>query len=395
MAVAVTLVALFHLGVRALPGGYVGVDVFFPISGFLITGPLLRERAASGSIDITRFWMRRARRLLPALALVLVVCGAAASVVGGDVLVGLRRQMLGAVTFGYNWLAIADGSRYLDATTPELLRNLWSLAVEEQFYLVWPALLLMLWTTPSRRARLGAVLAIAVASAVAMAAGGGAGATTRVYYGADTHSFGLALGAALAIVWLDWPGLGAPATNRGRRTAALFGAFAIVGLVAKAMVMPAAGPAMYEGDLALVALLAIVAIACATHPGSALGRALDVPPLRWVGLVALAVTVIASDLSYRFLETPVPRVRVPCSSRRPAPRNRHPCRRRPPNAHSPSAGHRGPAHPHRARRRAGAARLDARRQLHHHRLRRPPPKRRAVALARRHPAPARRARGRS
>jgi peptidoglycan/LPS O-acetylase OafA/YrhL len=337
-AIAVTLVVLFHLGVRQLPGGYVGVDVFFPISGFLITGLLLRERAATGSVDIVGFWMRRARRLLPALSLVLVVCGAAAFLVGGDVLVELRRQMLGAVTFGYNWLAIADGSSYLDATTPELLRNLWSLAVEEQFYLVWPAMLLLLWTVPVRRVRLGLVVAVAVASAVAMAALAGTGQTTRVYYGTDTHSFGLALGAALAIVRHDWPGFGAPATRRGRTALALLGGFAVVGLVAKAIVMPAAGPAMYQGGLAIVALLAVLAIASTTAPGSPLGRLLDVAPLRWVGqrsyglylwhwplfvlvgaalgsdgaasawgigIVTLALTLVAAAFSYRFVETPI------------------------------------------------------------------------------------------
>jgi peptidoglycan/LPS O-acetylase OafA/YrhL len=342
-AVAVTLVVLFHLGAGVLPGGYIGVDVFFPISGFLITALLLRERDVAGAVDIARFWRRRVRRLLPALALVVLVCSAAAFVLGGDVLVGLGRQVLGASTFSYNWLAIADGTSYLDATTPELLRNLWSLAVEEQFYLVWPLLLVALWLVPSRRFRLGFVVAVAVASAVFMAVlAADSASTTRAYYGTDSHSFGLALGAALAIARHEWPGFAVPETRRGRVLGGLLGLVAIGGLVAIALTMPAESATTYQGGLARVAALSVVAIAMATVPGGLLGRALDVQPLRWIGqrsygiylwhwpvfvlvgaaapagerspealwtmgAIALAITLVASALSYRFVELPVRR----------------------------------------------------------------------------------------
>jgi peptidoglycan/LPS O-acetylase OafA/YrhL len=341
-AIAVTLVVLFHLGAGVLPGGYVGVDIFFPISGFLITALLLRERDIAGAVDVVTFWQRRIRRLLPALALVVLVCSAAAFVLGGDVLVGLGRQVLGAATFSYNWLAIADGASYLDATTPELFRNLWSLAVEEQFYLVWPVLVVALWLVPSRRFRLGFVVAVAVASAVFMAVtAAGSGSSTRAYYGTDTHSFGLALGAALAIARHEWPGFGVPQTRRGRVLGGLLGLAAIGGLVAVAVVMPAESATTYRGGLARVAALSVVAIAMATVPGGLLGRSLDLQPLRWIGQrsygiylwhwpvfvlvgaaapaapsterpwivggVALGITVVASALSYRFVELPVRR----------------------------------------------------------------------------------------
>ena len=340
-AVAVTLVVLFHLGAGLLPGGYIGVDVFFPISGFLITALLLRERVASGSVDVVQFWKRRIRRLLPALALVVLVCCAAAFVLGGDLLVGLGRQVLGASTFSYNWLAIADGASYLDATTPELLRNLWSLAVEEQFYLVWPLLVVALWLVPSRPFRLGFVVAVAVASAVVMAMlAAGSGSSTRAYYGTDSHSFGLALGAALAIARHDWPGFAVPTTRRGRVFGGVLGLVAVGGLVAVALTMPAEAATAYQGGLARVAALSVVAIAMATIPGGWLGRGLDVQPLRWIGQrsygiylwhwpvfvivgaavppsatatpwlvggIALAITLVASELSYRFVEVPIRR----------------------------------------------------------------------------------------
>ena len=341
-AVAVTLVVLFHLGAGVLPGGYLGVDIFFPISGFLITTLLLRERLASGGIDVLQFWQRRARRLLPALAVVLLVCSAAAFVIGGDVLVEIGRQVLGASTFSYNWLAIAQGASYLDATTPELFRNLWSLAVEEQFYLVWPLLVIVLWVVPSRWFRLGFVLAIAVASAVLMGALFAGGDTTRVYYGTDTHSFGLALGAALAIARQEWPGFAVAHTRGDRALGGLIGLLSVGSLVALAFTLPAESSATYRGGLALVAALSVVAIATATVPGALLGRALDVQPLKWIGQrsygiylwhwpvfvlvvgaapvgdtapetpwivggVALAITLLASALSYAFVEAPIRR----------------------------------------------------------------------------------------
>ena len=339
-AVAVTLVVLFHLGAGVLPGGYLGVDIFFPISGFLITTLLLRERTTSGGIDVLQFWQRRARRLLPALALVLLVCSAAAFVIGGDVLVNIGRQVLGAATFSYNWLSISEGASYLDSTTPELFRNLWSLAVEEQFYLVWPLVVILLWMVPFRWVRLSFVVAVAVASAVSMGVLFTGGDATRVYYGTDTHSFGLALGAALAIARHEWPRFAIAHSRGDRAIGGLIGLLAIGSLVVLALTMPADDASTYPGGLALVAALSTVAIAMATVPGALLGRALDLQPLKWIGQrsygiylwhwpvfvlvagamppdarsaqmlwliggVALVITLVAATLSYAFLETPI------------------------------------------------------------------------------------------
>ena len=168
-AIAVLAVIAFHFLPDSVKGGYVGVDVFFVISGFLITGLLVRERSGVGRISLGGFWARRARRLIPALILVVAACSATALFIGGDVLVGLGSQVLGAATFSSNWIAIAQGQSYFDATTPELFRNLWSLAVEEQFYLLWPLALLLLLLVRNRYARACIALALAAASAVAMA----------------------------------------------------------------------------------------------------------------------------------------------------------------------------------------------------------------------------------
>ncbi|MGV8969751.1 MAG: acyltransferase family protein [Microbacteriaceae bacterium] len=355
-AVAVVLVIVYHLSPGFLVGGFIGVDVFFVISGFLITGLLFREKARTGSIVLREFWRRRARRLLPALVAVVTVCSAVAfalsTVNGADILVGLGRQVLGAATFSYNWLSTTAGANYFDETTPELFRNLWSLAVEEQFYLLWPLIVLGLAALPRRRYSLPIVLALAIASAMSMAILYVPGSDpTRVYYGTDTHSFGLALGAALAMVSRDWPET-APEWSRARRGALqVAGAASLLAIVAFAVVVPADSPFAYQGGLVVVAILSTLAIAGLIVPGGVLGRILDVAPMRWVGersyglylwhwpvfvvLVfafpaaimtyetswmlggaALLLTVLAATLSYTFLETPVRREGFRATARR-------------------------------------------------------------------------------
>ena len=337
-AIAVLAVMAFHFLPDTLKGGYVGVDVFFVISGFLITGLLVRERATAGRISLGGFWARRARRLVPALVLVVAVCSTAALLIGGDVLVGLGSQVLGAATFSSNWLAILQGQSYFDATTPELFRNLWSLAVEEQFYLLWPLALLALLLVRNRVARSAIALVIAVGSATAMALLVTDDAT-RVYYGTDTHSFGLALGAALAfLVEGRFTDAAAPLPRAARVTLPVAGGLSVLGIIAAAGLLREGDWFTTHGGLAAVAALTAIAIAGATVPGSWLGSALDVQPLRWIGersyglylwhwpvlvlLVAalpvgtawwvapagaLVVTVGAAALSYAFVETPVRR----------------------------------------------------------------------------------------
>ena len=169
-ALAIVAVLTFHLDPSWLPGGFLGVDVFFVVSGFLITTLLVRERAATGGLDLPGFSTRRARRLLPALLVCVPASVLLARLSEGDLLVGIGRQVLGAFTFTSNWLELAAGSDYFAATTPTLFMNLWSLAVEEQFYLLWPlAVLVLLRVTRGYEARAAVALGLAMLSAVLMA----------------------------------------------------------------------------------------------------------------------------------------------------------------------------------------------------------------------------------
>jgi len=345
-AIAVALVVVYHL----FPGwwlgsGFIGVDVFFVISGFLITSLLLRERARAGRIDLIDFWRRRARRLLPALVLLVTVTATWTLIVGGDVLVRLGRQVLGALTFSYNWLSVAGGSDYFSADAPELLRNLWSLAVEEQFYWVWPLLLPLLLLIPWRPARAIVAVAAAAASTAWMAdvvATGGD--VTRAYFGTDTHAFGLLLGVALAVGAervLDRP----PRWLTGsaaRVASSAAGAVAVVVLVLLALLPQQENVATFPGTLVAASAVTVVAVAGSVSPRSWLGPALDILPLRWlgersygiylwhwpllvligamagvvagadsipswVGVLTLVATVVIAELSYRFVEQPVRR----------------------------------------------------------------------------------------
>jgi peptidoglycan/LPS O-acetylase OafA/YrhL len=343
-AIAVILVILFHALPGALPGGGLGVDVFFVISGFLITGLLVAEKSETGRIRFGAFWARRARRLLPALAILLLVCTSAALFVGGDVLVGIGRQLLGAATFSSNWLAIASGTSYFGGTTPELFRNLWSLAVEEQFYLIWPFVVLLVVLLRWRWIRFAIFVVVAAASAAAMIVEYSPRVDpTRLYYGTDTHSFGLAVGAALAVAVTGMARHPLEGSPWSRRILGAVGAVAVGGLIAISIIVPDESALMFHGGFAAVALLSAIAVLGAVVPGGLLGSALDFPPLRWVGarsyglylwhwpmlvlvtatepkwqdspstmwligVVTVAITVVAAALSYQFVERPIRRV---------------------------------------------------------------------------------------
>jgi peptidoglycan/LPS O-acetylase OafA/YrhL len=332
-------VLLYHADVTAVPGGFLGVEVFFVLSGFLITSLLLSEWRARGRIDLRHFWLARARRLLPALFAVLATVSVVAVLFFRDEVAELRRALAAALTYTSNWYLIFSGQSYFQsAGRPSALEHLWSLAVEEQFYLVWPVVLLFVisrWGV----GRLVAVTAVgALASAVLMGAmfvpGGD---PSRVYMGTDTRAAGLLVGALLAYAW-------APGALRrtGRPGVAVImngvGLLALGGVVWFMVSASEYGDFLYRGGFLALSLVVAVLIGATVHPDARLlGRTLlGSAVMVWVGrrsygiylwhwpvfvvtrpeldltlsgppllALRLGLTLVLAELSYRFLELPI------------------------------------------------------------------------------------------
>jgi len=283
-ALAVFAVLAYHLDAPWAAGGYLGVEVFFVVSGFLITTLLLAEHRRTGTVDPIAFWGRRARRLLPAVvALVLLVCAYALVVLPDGELRRFRGDALASLLYVQNWHAVLTEQPYFDAFgRPSPLRHLWSLAIEEQFYLLWPlALPLALRRLGSRRTVLalgGAVLA----SLVLMAATADVTSPERAYYGTDTRLFGILLGALLAFGWRPQRarrdvGIGARRVLEGAGTTAL----AILAL--QHARRSEFDPWTYPWGFLLVDVATLVAIVAVTHPGSRLERLVGSGPLQAIG----------------------------------------------------------------------------------------------------------------
>jgi peptidoglycan/LPS O-acetylase OafA/YrhL len=285
-ALAVAGVLLFHGGVAALPGGFLGVDAFFVLSGYLITSLLLVELDATGRVRLGRFWARRARRLLPALLVVLIatVVGYRA-VLGADELRLLRGDALATLGYGANWRMIYRGTDYFtQSAAPSALQHTWSLGIEEQFYLLWPLIVVGILAAGGRRAGLAAVcLGGAAASAVAGALLYRPGDVSRAYFGTDTRAQALLIGCALAV------GL-AHASRHPPRTVEILG---LLGLAAVAWLwLTADGQAawLYRGGLTVGALgVAAVIASVVLAPGDPLGQLLALAPLVWLGRISYGV----------------------------------------------------------------------------------------------------------
>ncbi|MEE8346734.1 MAG: acyltransferase family protein [Dehalococcoidia bacterium] len=289
-AVAVIAVLLYHARPGWVPGGFLGVDVFFVISGYLITCILLAEWRQRGRINLGGFWLRRARRLLAAMFfLVVTVLAVAVILVPGEV-ASLRVDALAAAGYMTNWYLIFDHQPYFESFgRPSLLRHLWSLAVEEQYYIVWPLLIAGGLKLLRPRFTLAATLAGAAASAALMAAlYHPDGDNSRIFYGTDTRATGLLIGSALAFVWVPGrlPALAGRARVWGLEAV---GCFAIASLIVLHLWLNESRPFLYQGGFALVGVATALAIAVIVHPQARLGRLFGSAPLRWVGLRSYSI----------------------------------------------------------------------------------------------------------
>jgi peptidoglycan/LPS O-acetylase OafA/YrhL len=271
-------VLLYHGGVAGVPGGFLGVDVFFVLSGFLITSLLLADP------DLKQFWVRRARRLLPAAVLVIVTCLVVTAAFYPWEAARTRGDAIASLFYVNNWHQIlADRSYFTAFERPSTLQHLWSLSVEEQFYVLWPLALGFGLARAGRRWAVRATALAAIASALLMALLFAPGHdASRVYYGTDTHASGLLIGALLAFAWP----LGPLRTAPHRRAAIVLDATAVVALLALLGAMATwhdYDTLVFRGGFVIVALVTAVLLAAVVHPASRIAPLLGAAPLRWIG----------------------------------------------------------------------------------------------------------------
>ena len=334
-AISVVAVMLYHAGFAWMTGGFFGVEVFFVVSGYLITSLLLDEREKQQRISLEQFWLRRARRLLPALLTMLTAVAIWAALFGTpEQQSTLKRDLPWSVFYVGNWGQIVGKTPYFSPVDPSLLRHLWSLAVEEQWYLIWPVVFVFAMSLGARRLRSRGVtfVGVSVALMVLMHALHHHVSDNTLYLSTLTRASGLLLGAGCAFVWRPWRSV-KPSQLDGRRLDPI-GAGALTLLVCIMSVAALQAGYVYQWLLPVVSVLAMVVVAAVVHPTANGMRAiLGWKPLVEIGrrsyglylwhwpifvightyhsgsvakfVVAMAVTVAVSEACYRYVETPV------------------------------------------------------------------------------------------
>ncbi len=348
-ALAVLAVIAYHLGYGWAPGGFVGVDIFFVLSGYLITSLLLSEHSRTGHIALREFWFRRARRLLPALFVMLIAVGVWVGLTAPPFeLLTRRDDLISTLLYGSNWHFILSGQDYFaQYASASPLRHTWSLAIEEQFYIVWPLVVAgTLWIGRRRRFALAAICVAGIAVSVgAMGVLFDPADPSRAYYGTDARMHQLLIGALLAILMRQW-GL----ELLTRRLAPIIAPLALVVLVAAFATVGDQWPAYYLGlSVILATSTAALVWAVEVNPQHAVARGLSLAPVAWIGRISyglylwhwpviLAITVAPGPLamlpgtlgldlarigatfgiamvSYYILEQPLQRGRMPVVGR--------------------------------------------------------------------------------
>jgi peptidoglycan/LPS O-acetylase OafA/YrhL len=287
-AVAVLAVIAYHVAPDSASGGFLGVDVFFVLSGYLITGLLLDEHARTGRISMPRFWARRARRLLPAVLVLVAVTAVVVQHVSPIASLPERRDdLLGTLFYYANWHFIAsDQSYFASYAGASPLRHTWSLAIEEQFYLVWPLLLvgLMFLARGRRRLLLAVIVAGIAVSAVELALAYDTTNPSRSYFGTDSRAYTLLVGAALALLLR---GRAQPSAGRAKQLATWACVPIVLAVAAAFLVVSDQSRYYYWGGALVFSLVVAAALwSVETAPRSIVGAALSLRSVRWIGMIS-------------------------------------------------------------------------------------------------------------
>lgn len=292
-AIAVTAVIFYHLGFAWIPGGFLGVDLFFVISGYVITRLLLDSIARSGGLDLRGFYKARARRLLPPLVFMIVVTAFYISIWAQDSVKRFLTDTPFSLTGAMNWWLVAKEQDYFEAIgRPPLLQHTWSLAVESQFYLVWPVLLLVILKRFGKKVIPLAALAIALFSGTALFLVSlqldASSSVSHVYFGTDTHSIGLFLGAALAVSWIP-QNFKSEVSNKAQNFIDFIGVFGLVGILGSFLLIDESSPTAYKIAFPLAALFGAAIVTSIVHPASRFAPILQNRVLLWIGERSYAI----------------------------------------------------------------------------------------------------------
>jgi peptidoglycan/LPS O-acetylase OafA/YrhL len=341
-AIAVIAVILYHLGVSWIPGGFLGVDLFFVISGYVITRLLLDSIQSSGGLDLRAFYLARMRRLLPPLIFMVATTLIYIGIFATDTTKRFIQDLPFSITGLMNWWLVFRQQDYFEAIArPPLLQHTWSLAVEAQFYLIWPLILLLVLKYFGKKKIPGAALFIAAISGIALMVvsfeldASSGSAVSHVYFGTDTHSIGLFLGAALAVSWIP-QNFNLEVSQKAQDFIDGIGVFGFIGVLATFLFIDETEPTLYRIAFPLVGLFGVAILISIVHPSSRFAPLLRNRVLLWIGersyaiylwhwvvfqltrpsvdlegkswaLFALRILLVAAlaDLSLRWVELPI------------------------------------------------------------------------------------------
>ncbi|MGY5340541.1 acyltransferase family protein [Levilactobacillus spicheri] len=335
---AVLGVIIYHLVPSSLQGGYLGVPIFFLISGYLVTYLLIQEYETHGGINFLSFYGRRVKRLYPALVTMLLGTTAYITLFQRSLLLNIRGTVMTNLLYVYNWFEINHGQSYFDRFNGESpFTHLWTLSIEGQFYLVWPivVLLLLLFVRNKMRSMI-LLLAVAIASAVAMALLYDPNNLNRVYYGTDTRMFAILIGAAMAFIWPAYK-LKDNITSSHRLILDAAGIVSLLALIYMFFTMDGQAASTYKGGMFWFTVLSAVLVATVAHPGSDMNRLLSNPVFSYIGkrsygiylyqfpvmifyearvknigdhllvnsIIEIALIMLVTEASYRLIENPL------------------------------------------------------------------------------------------
>ena len=294
-AIAVMAVIFYHLGFTWIPGGFLGVDLFFVISGYVITRLLLDSIERSGGLDLRAFYLARLRRLLPALVFMLITTAIAVGIWAPDTIKRFLIDTPFALTGSMNWWLVGRQLDYFEAIgRPSLLQHTWSLAVEAQFYLIWPLILLAILKFFGKKRISIAALTIAAISGITLMLvsfsldASSSASVSHVYFGTDTHSIGLFLGAALAVSWIP-QNFKTEVSKKAQDFIDGIGVVGFLGILATFLLIDESNPALYKIAFPLAGLFAAAIITSIVHPASRFAPILQNPILLWIGERSYAI----------------------------------------------------------------------------------------------------------